>query len=62
VQLFRHVTNEPVKAAQNFDIISQKNGPFIQYRVDVQTPDDLIGDYDLQISIVGHPKPTPPAK
>jgi hypothetical protein len=62
VQLFLHGTNQAVKIAQNYDIVSQKNGPFILYRIDVQAPKELKGDYDFQISIVGHPKPAPAAK
>ena len=55
VELFHHGTDKKVKVAQNYDIVSQKNGPYILYRIDVQAPNKLKGDYDLHISIVGHP-------
>jgi hypothetical protein len=60
VQLVRHTTGDLIEAAQSYDIVTEKNGPYILYRIDVQAPEVLIGDYDLKISIVGYPKPTSP--
>ena len=62
VQLIRHGTGDLIEAAQNYDIVAVQNGPFILYRIDVQAPEVLIGDYDLKISIVGYPKSLTPAK
>jgi hypothetical protein len=62
IQLFLHGTSVAVKAAQLYDIVSEKNGPFIAYLIFAEAPDDLIGDYDFHISIVGHPKLPAPAK
>jgi hypothetical protein len=59
IQLFHHGgKQEPVGQAQNFDMVLQQNGVgLIQYRIDIQTPEPLYGDYDLKIDIVGLPKP-----
>lgn len=56
IALYKVGANNPVKVPISFDIVSFIDGS-LYYRVDAQSPNNLMGDYVMKITVIATPRP-----